>query len=667
MPAAPPYLGAAYYPEDWPLAQIDQDIALMQQAGMNVMRVGEFAWSRMEPEEGRYDLDWLNLAVEKLTRAKIAVIMCTPTCTPPVWLTEKYSEVLVMDGLGVRQQHGGRRHACPTSPVYRGYCAKIVTRLAEEFGQNDNIIGWQIDNELYPGGPHIERKPAGCYCPSCRKQFLQWLQRRFRTIRDLNQAWGTDLWSQTYQTFEQVPLPRPDGWHHPSLLTAWMEFQSDAYVEFAAHQADILHRLTRHPVGTDMMPFNGLNYHHMHRHLDVAQFNHYNASPELWKAAFWMDFLRPLKDLPFWNTETSTGCSASTVVAPGHGYREPGFCRVNSWLPIALGGEANCYWLWRAHWSGQELVHGSVVDSCGRPLHMFNEVREISDGFRAAADFLNNTRVKDPGLALHFSGLAWLMFEFQPLVPELRYGRILQEAVYRPLWTAHLGADVIDPAADLDPYRVVLSPLLPALDEAALRERLQAWIENGGTWIAGPLTDNRTVHAAKFTRAPFGSLEEWAGIYTKYQVPGVPRQFTLRANDGAEGQGALWYDGFELKGAQALATYTDGPLAGLAAVAEKKMGKGRIITLGTLLPTEFFARLVLQAAQGAGLAPAAAAGPNVLTVVRSGDKREGLVALEMNNQPSWLTLAGPMTDLLTGKKHQGKIEMQPYQVMVLKK
>ena len=132
----PPYLGAAYYPEDWPLSQVDEDIALMKQAGMNVMRMGEFAWARMEPQEGQYDFDWLHTAVRKLAKAGIATILGTPTPTPPAWLTERYPESLVMSEHGVRAQHGARRHVCSNSPVYRGHCARIVTRMAEEFGRD---------------------------------------------------------------------------------------------------------------------------------------------------------------------------------------------------------------------------------------------------------------------------------------------------------------------------------------------------------------------------------------------------------------------------------------------------------------------------------------------------------------------------------------------------
>ncbi len=148
MSFAPPYLGAAYYPEDWPLEQIDDDVALMRDAGMTVMRVGEFAWARMEPEEGRYDFDWLHRVVDKLAGAGIATILGTPSATPPIWLTERYPEVLQVRDVagGVAAQHGGRCHFCPNSPVYRDHCARIVERMASEFGRDPRVIGWQIDN-----------------------------------------------------------------------------------------------------------------------------------------------------------------------------------------------------------------------------------------------------------------------------------------------------------------------------------------------------------------------------------------------------------------------------------------------------------------------------------------------------------------------------------------
>lgn len=652
----PPYLGAAYYPEDWPLEQIDQDIALMKQAGMNVMRIGEFAWSRMEPVEDQFELQWLHLVMEKLSDAGIATIMCTPTCTPPIWLTEKHPEVLVVKDDCRRSQHGGRRHACPNNPAYRTYTARIVKKLAEEFGRDDRIIGWQIDNELYPDGPR------GCCCSVCRREFHRYLKDLFGTIENLNQTWGTDLWSQMYQDFSQIPIPHSDTWHHPSLLTAWMTFQSDSYVDFSNYQAAILHKYVKQPVGTDMMPFNGLNHYDINQNLDLIQFNHYHSMENLWESAFWMDFLRPLKDRPFWNTETATCWSGATTA---NGYKEPGFCRVNSWIPVALGGEANLYWLWRSHWSGQELMHGSVISSSGRPLHIFDEVKEISEGFQAAADFLNGTRPTKSELALHFSGLAWWMFQFQPLVHGFNYHRALTEKVYHPLIQVQMRPDVIDPAESLDPYKLVFSPFLPALDERGFRERIFQWIENGGTWMVGPMSDIRTIHATKYTHAPFGSLEEWAGVETVYEVPGHPRDFALSWSDGTPSKGSIWYSGFKAKeGTEVLAKYTEYPFTGLAAVTNRKVGDGQIVCFGTMPTSEDIKNVIVSIASNENVYFAPEATSNLLVIPREGPAGKGIIVIELENRPGSVVLHQTAKELLTGETRSGMIDVDPYDVMV---
>lgn len=654
----PPYLGAAYYPEAWPPEQVDEDIRLMLGAGMNVMRVAEFAWSCLEPEEGRFDLDWLERVVEKLGAAGIATIMCTPSCTPPAWLTQKYPETFLIDNRGRRLQHGFRRHACPNNAVYRELCGRIAEKLALRFGCDERVIGWQIDNEVYPWDDW------GCYCPVCVAAFHQKLERAFGSIEALNAAWGTNVWSQTYQSFSQIPAPWPNCYHHPSLLGAWAMFQNESFVDYIAHQAEILHRHVRQPVGTDMMPFLGLSYEQIHRHLDVVQYNHYDTMDNLWRQVFWMDYVRPFKEVPFWNTETSTCWNGGTTA---NGYRDPGFCRVNAWLPVALGGEANLFWLWRSHWSGQELMHGSVVSSHGRPLHIMNEVQEVSQGFRTASAFLKGTRPQAPGLAVHLSTLAYTQFRFQPIVNGFDYLDCMLNRVYRPLIEEHLRADILDPAAPLEAYPLVFSPFLPALDESGLRARLLDWIRAGGIWVAGPLTDIRTLEGAKPRHAPFGSLEEWAGVWCKYEVPGEPRDFALRWHDGRTSRGSLWYAGFAPeKNAKILASYTEGPLEGLAAVTETPIGKGRIILLGTLCPPEDLRTLMLHLAAQCDIYPAATASPNVLVVPRTGEAGHGAIVLELENRPGKLALSSSVCDILSGTEYQGEIEIAPYQVLVLR-
>ncbi len=653
----PPYFGAAYYPEDWPLAQIDEDIALMLRANMNCMRVGEFAWSSMEPDEGRYEFGWLHTVVDKLAAAGIATILGTPSATPPIWLVERYPEVLFVMDDGRPSGHGARRHTCPNSPVYRDHCARIVGKMAEEFGQDDRILGWQIDNEVYAIGGW---PPRSCCCPVCLQLFREKMRTEFGTIEALNDAWCLNLWSQAYQSFDQLPIPRRDIWHHPSFLAAWSDFTSDSYVAFCKHQADLLHEKTKHPIGTDMMPFSGVDYVDMHRALDLVQFNHYNEMDNLWRVAFWFDFLRPLKPAPFWNTETQTSWNGSMSI--NGGVKDPGWCRANSWLPIALGGEANLYWLWRQHWAGQELMHGAVVASSGRPLYMFDEVAEIGHGFAAASDFLAATRPAATGLALLWSQKVARMQQNQPILPNFQYESALQDLVYRPMMQAQLRPDLITADADLSAYSIIVAPFLLSLDEAGLREHLRTWVEAGGTLVIGPLSDVRNKHAAKFTHAPFGSLEEWAGVTCPQSIPGFPRDYEIRwAADGHTCATSLWCDALDPREAEAMATYLDGPNAGFAAVTRRAMGRGQVILLGTMPLGGDVSPLLM----ALGARPVAEASDNLLVVPREGETARGLIAVELEGKPAWLDVEGTMRDVVTGAAHTGRLDFPPYAVIVL--
>lgn len=657
--AGPPYLGAAYYPEDWPTEQIDQDIDLMQRAGMNVMRIGEFAWSCMEPHEGDFQLEWLHRVVDRLAVAGIATIMCTPSATPPIWLTEKYPETLFVREDGSRVQHGSRRHTCPNSPVYRQLCTRIVERLAKEFGNNPNVIGWQIDNEVY--AYYGNRM---CRCPVCMERFQEWLLDRYGSIENLNKAWGTNLWSQTYETFEQIPYPEKDVWHHPSLQSAWDAFADHSYQAFVASQAVVLHQHVSQPVGTDMMMITGIDHWKINEHLDVVQYNHYHFRESLYHSIFWFNYLRPIKpQTPFWNTETATGWGGGVFTT---GYCQPGFCRANSWLPIALGGEANCYWLWRQHWTGHELMHGAVVSSSGRPLHMFGEVQEISSGYHRASDFLTRTKPAPAQVGIHCSNQASITFKNQPMVQGFDYLRDLVDFIHQPLVSKQYHVDVISPAASLEQYRILVSAYLPWLDEAGLSGRLRKWIEEGGIWIVGPLSDCRNADWGKYTHAPFGWLEEWTGLYCHYQIPGDPENFEIRWSDGRLSSGQLWFDAFDTTDQEVLAEYTQNELAGKAAITTTQVGKGMICVVGCGLPPTDWVNLFEQLAKPAGIQPALEATDNLLVVPRQGAGLDGYVVVEYANRPGRIKVPNGMVEILTEQSCTGWVDVMPYQVKIFK-
>lgn len=656
-----PYLGAAYYPEDWPEEQQKTDLASMKRCGMNVVRLAEFAWSSLEPEEGRYTFGWLHEIINRLAEQGIAVVLGTPTCTPPLWITGEHPDIFTVMSGGWRMQHGARRHACPNNETYRRSCAEIVTKMAQEFGHDKNVIGWQIDNEMIPS------QPRGCFCPTCRKKFRERLQKKYGTIEELNRAWCLKLWSMEYRSFDDVPAPRADMWHHPSLIQEWMEFQSDSYIEYSNLQADLLHRYAEQPVGTDMMPTFGINYYRMNQKLDMVQFNHYNNQGNLWQAAFWMDYIRPLKKRPFWNMETSTCWSGNTAVR--FGYQPSGFCTVNSLLPYALGAQANLYWLWRAHWAGQEMMHGAVVDACGRPLHTFGEVKRVAALCEKARGFLAGTRPERSGLALHVSCSNGLMADAQPVLEGFSYKDALLSSFYRPMLRSQLRPDLLEPSLLLDGYRVVVTPFLYNLDEGGLRGRLEQWVRDGGTWVVGPMSDIRTPVGTKYTESPFGSLERFAGVRRKYGIPcGTEGVFPAQWSDGSPMAGSGWFDGFETPDSHRLASYTNAAneLGGLAAVTCRSVGKGHVIVLGTIPSESDLRKLLLTVCAEADIRPAFHAAPNVLAVPRGGEAGSGAFVLELENAPGKIRLPAPMENLETGEILSGELEVPPYGAMLLR-
>ena len=640
------YLGAAYYPECWTEEAIDEDVQKMKEIGVNVVRMGEFAWSTMEKEEGVFDFSLFKGVVKKMANAGIDVIMCTPSATPPKWLTDKYEETLMMNDNGVRKQFGGRCHPCKTSPVMREKNRIIVMEMCKAFQDEPNIIGWQIDNEIYPY--------RGCYCPLCKKGFSKYLEKKYQTIDALNDAWGTARWSLSYQDFDDVIPPREDTWNHPSLYVEWIAYHSDVIVEYVEEQAEILHRYFHVPIGTDMMPLMEQNYYQTNKRLDVVQFNHYETALELGRASFWCDFARPIKDRPFWCTETQINWNGSECAE--FGYRPAGNAYVNTWLPIAKGGEANLYWHWRAHYAGHELAHGAVLSTSGRFCFNANEIKKASDDFEKCKELLFANSIKSE-IALHFSATAWLNLKHVPMAKGTDYLRFIADTYHKAL--RHYNVDLIDTPHGLDGYKLVISPYLSCVDEYGLKERMMRWVEQGGTWIVGPMSDIMTGNAVKYRNAPYGFLEEFAGVYTAVQIPMDTDVFKAKWTDGTDCATSHTFDGYELRGAESLVNYTGDHLKGLSAITRKQVGKGQVIVVGAMMGESDFKRLI---EKEVGFLPILRASDNV-EVLRRG---ELLLALELQNEFGWFELTKRYENVLTGDILFGKIEVTPHTVFVLK-
>ena len=637
-------LGAAYYPELWDPAELVSDIEKCKEYGLRLLRVGEFAWGRMEPEEGRFELDWLEELVDRLHESGISVVLCTPTCTPPRWLLNRYPETRQVSPAGVREAASSRCHTCKTSPLMREKNLRVTEQLARRFGNHPGVVGWQIDNELY-----IYRE--GCYCPLCRAAFQAYLRERYGSPEELNRRWGMARWSLEYSSFDEVEPPRPDEWRHPSLQTAWRRFMEAQLCSYAREQADMLHRYTRAPVGTDMMPMNTLSYYDMTAPMDVVQYNHYDPAERLPFTTFFYDFARPIKARPFWVTETQVGWNGSEYAECG--YRPVGNCYANTWLPIAHGAERNLYWLFRTPQNGHELAHGALFSTAGRPYRVSEEVRQASRDLARCDAFLSGSRVA-ARIAIHFSSVAENNFLSAPLLKDFHYKETLMERFHAPL--RHYNVDLIDTPHPLDGYRVVFSPFLATIDEE-LQEKAEAFVRAGGTWIVGPMSGILTEDTSKYADSPCPFVERLAGVYVRYQKPIANSVWRAAWQDGSPLGVSTCYDALEATDSTPLATYCGDEFDGFAAVTERRLGAGRVILLGTLPDASAIRRLT-------GLPPIAEASENVDLTERSG-ARAGLIAIETENRPGTLTLPGRYHELIGDRRLSGTVSIRPYEVLVL--
>ena len=658
------YLGAAYYPEVYgkDLPTLSEDIRWMKEGGFNVMRIAEFSWSSMEPHDGVFDFTWLHRIVDTLGENGIKTLMCTPSATPPAWLTKKYPEILAVDDRR-RRQHGERRHCCSNAPVFREYTRRIVEKMALEFAHDPNVIGWQLDNEISP-------MRRGCACGTCMRLFHDRLREKFGTAEALNRAWNLGMWSQEYESLEDVPHPDAQTWSNPSLIREYIDFSSDSHASFLHMQAKTLRACgVTAPIGTDMMPIFTQHYPKTVAPLDVVQFNHYNTLENLWQAAFWFDYMQNLKpEVPFWNTETSTSFNGSAA-APDSRY-PLGFCRINSLLPYAFGGEMNSYWLWRQHPSGHELMHGYVLSTQGRPVYNFGEIREVSEILNKTEDFLASAKVKDTGFAMSVSCTAGVMFQASPTVSGFDYRQALLDRFGDFIGSGML-PQLLETDHPLDGVRVLYSPYLMTLEQGDFAARLEDWIRAGGIWIAGPLTDIRDAHIAKYPDSPYGLIERLTGIYNDFGLAACHIPARVRWLGWTECDAGIWTDVFTLKeGMEALAVYTGAsepsPVEGRAAAAFCPVGKGGVIVLGTQPSREALLELVDYAFEKAGLEPGVTGTDNVLAVERSG-AQEGLILAEVGYREGAVQLDGSYTDLVSGKTLSGEITLRPYDFLVLKK
>ena len=359
--------GCDYNPEQWlHMPEIlAQDISLMRQAHMNCMSVGIFSWAALEPEEGVYQTDWLADVIERMYQNDIYTVLATPSGAKPLWMSKKYPEICRTDADRVRRLPGGRHNHCYTSPVYREKVRAVNTHLAERFGRHPGVILWHISNEIQ----------GECHCELCQAAFREWLKARYGTLENLNRAWWTAFWSQTYTDWEQIESPSPLGQtaiHGLSL--DWKRFCTHQTAEFLRNEIEPVRAVNPAiPVTANFMGFyDGIDYWELAKQLDVISWDSYPAwhstedGVELYNA-FWADafsdICRSMKQKPFLLMEnTPSQTNWHEICKPKTG----GFHRLTAISNLAHGADSIQYFQWRQSRGCAEKFHGAVMTHANR-------------------------------------------------------------------------------------------------------------------------------------------------------------------------------------------------------------------------------------------------------------------------------------------------------------
>ena len=584
-------VGVYYYPEAWPESQWERDIGNIRTFGFEFIHMGEFAWYFMEPEEGKFQFEWLEKNVKLAAAKGLKVILCTPSPTPPIWLVRKHPEVLMVNARGQRVNHGGREHADWSHPLYRQYVSKIVTELAKRFGNNPAVWGWQIDNELSHYGQYS-------YSPASRDAFRLWLREKYGTIDKLNRDWGNSFWSQMYQNFDQIDIPNPAelvAQENPHAMLDFQRWFASDSADYIRMQAALLRKYTKSQwITTNYMGlFKDVDPTRSVGDLDVFTWTHYpvhgnlNEGPlgfrlgDPYVMSFNHDLYRSFNGLSGL-MELQTGQvnwgSVNPLPLPG---------AVRMWVLRAFGAGANLVntYRYRQPLSGSELFHKGIVETDGVTLSPGGKeyVQAIQD-VNAARKLYKAGAIPPPDYEARRTAflVSWDdRWDIDNHKQNIRWNTDAHwMRYYRALKSMAAPVDVMAPTRDYSRYRFVVAPAW----EMARPEQMRAVLEyarKGGHVILtcrSGLKDER----GHLWEGPWAQplLDVIGAKIPFYDVLPSPVQGTVRFEDKTYAW-ATWGDILQpYEGTTVLATYADQFYAGRPAAVTRKVGQGSVTYVG---------------------------------------------------------------------------------------
>lgn len=671
-------LGACYYPEQWPENLWEDDYRRMKQIGFSIVRLAEFAWSIFEPEEGRFEFDLFDRAIDLAHTHDILVILGTPTATPPAWLTAKYPEVLNAKQDGTVFHHGQRRHYNYNAPIYHQLSARIVTQMADHYNDHPAVIGWQIDNEL-------NCEVNTFYAEADHAAFRMWLQEKYNSLNALNKAWGTVFWNQTYTEWSQVDLTRPTPSNTPNPHQALDEkrFFSHSAISFAKLQADILREKAPKQWVTTNGMFGHLDSHRMmDETLDVFAYDSYpNFSTILPDKGE-----RPLLDRKWsLNLSSARDISPNFIVmeqqaGPGGWVNriempspKPGQMRLWTYQSIAHGADMLLYFRWRTATSGTEIYWHGINDYHNRPNRRVEEASNVGRELKEIGNLLLNSTYQADIAILKDYDNEWdgeLDGWHGPLSGKsiLGWYKALQRH-HIPVDTKYIRSSTT--VNDLSKYRVLIYPH-PAIMPESTAELLKRYVEGGGKLVLGCRSGYKDV-TGKCYMQPFpGPLADLCGIEVEdFTLIGPMQQAPdICWQNGVVHRGDSFVDILRVTSdnVEVLASYKSDYYEGKPALVRCSYNEGLVYYYGSSFTEDAAGALIKELSL---LSPAeewAELPEDVELAIRTHEGKQESYAFLLNyaHEERKVTFLNPQHNLLTDSIMQGSIMMQPYDVYVIR-